>query len=1076
VTFETDARNYLRKFRQTVADARAEGAGSVEMATRPVVHNFVEKLLQTSKPSDAELVVHHDTRAGSSKNRPDWRVEDRGSFGIYVLGDQKDLEENGALHLTDRDQFARYLELGNPVFVFDGIEFAFLDPASNDPLATAERLCLVPKPLDINADWSVLPIEPLVEARFKALMGAPGFRTWTEGDLMVQLAQRARFLSDTIKLLLDSPLGSGRDIAENSVLEELHKLREMVAVHHDPSLHDAQSCADFVAQVLSFGLFYAHTQCPRTLSSPEERRALISAFWRDDEFLTTARQLRPFRTIADLLDNELRGGSDLAIWHESTASILAHAEYIGVDGGPSDFHALFEQFLATFSPQIRFDRGAFYTPKELTGWMTSFVDELTLMHFGEHFINCADKVIDPCVGTGGFLESVITQSIPTKDQVPHLVGLEILPAPYALANYRLANVSKTTPFENRVLLFLTDTLSDSLNDPPDGSSNGFAEELSEASVWAEPPLRIVIGNPPSSIRVASHAPRTQIELLMDAFRPPLEKRTDRQNVQKALGNEAYRFLRWCADRVLSADRGVLALVLPGSFVYSVSTRFARKWLLDNFSEIWLLELDDDARTGAVTESLFQVRQGRCVLFAVHGVPGAGSRVWNADISTRTLEEKLQFLEDRAVTDAFTPFTVVGPAWRFSPIAPFPESLWAASWPLTDTFQDKGIFRQKCSGIKLAPSSLLFHTEQLQLIRRSNAIGSTPFRPYDALRRDWFVGQSRPPAEEKFTEEVRRSLVTAAADWERTIVPYLFRPFLDGYVVNDADVFQALGRAKGGGTRARPEIRAAFENEAIGLALAPGPLDLGATLTRFAAFAWNLPDNDISARGDAMVYCDRYPRPRARPGELLAVESNVSRECATLFDFSDDPDRAVVFYTYAVLSSSVYLDVFESVLYTSASPDDPPRIPITSNLNLRRQLVDLGRQIAECERGDGPAATVGELLLNWPDGLSEFQLKDFQFDESKSSLVLRGVNGEAVSVSGVDMDIVSLRIAGHDVVAKWLRERSFPYLRRTFKEADLQSLAGLISHIARQLTLIERADHLVEAILDSEQLIHVPLAL
>ena len=49
---------------------------------------------------------------------------------------------------------------------------------------------------------------------------------------------------------------------------------------------------------------------------------------------------------------------------------------MGREGGPADFHALFETFLEAFDGQTRYERGAFYTPAVLARWTARLADAL----------------------------------------------------------------------------------------------------------------------------------------------------------------------------------------------------------------------------------------------------------------------------------------------------------------------------------------------------------------------------------------------------------------------------------------------------------------------------------------------------------------------------------------------------------------------------------------------------------------------------------------------------------------------------------------------------------------------------
>lgn len=651
-----------------------------------------------------------------------------------------------------------------------------------------------------------------------------------------------------------------------------------------------------------------------------------------------------------------------------------------------------------------------------------------------------------------------------------LVGFEILPAPYALAHYRLAELFDGDSNPPQLNIILTDTLADQLLGPSGVKGNGFEEELNDAIRLSNPPLRLVIGNPPSSNHTSSSAARTVIESKLSVFRPPVLERTDRQNIQKALNNEAYRFLRWCAEKAIESGRGILALVLPGAFARSVSFQYARKWLIDNFQKIYVLEVDGDARKSDATQSVFSVLQGRLVVFAIRQESEviAGPNIYHHDISAQRLSDKLTFLNASPDLNSFSSFTPTQPQWRLAPSAAYPVNLWLKGWPLTSTSSNLGMFLQKCSAVKLAPTAMLFHTQRQILLRRSIDLGKANVAPEQLLAK-WFNGQRKPPAASKLTPLVKSALKTAVNRSE--VSDYLFRPFVHGTVLNSNQLFAALKQTDGSGVRDRPEVRSAFQSGAIGIAVAPAPSDLGATLTRFACFSWNLPDNDIAARGNAMIYCDRFPEKDSIDKSILV--DNVSDALASLFAFSSAPAKAILYYAYAVLSSPSYLDTFEGILYSPSDPSSPPRILIASSEECRRSLVRLGEKIAECERPGYVPTSLASLAVKWPSTFTEFNFVKWSYDDDREELKLVGDSNELIILTGVPQQAVALRIAGHTVIEKWLRERSKAYLARKFTCADMDELKNLISAIGNQTSLIEIADKLVADIIATESVITPP---
>jgi hypothetical protein len=1064
MSFESITKNYLKEFQQSVNNALSSGAKSIELATRPVVHNYIEAITGHCKKSESTLVLHHDTNY-TRRERPDWRIEDASNFGVFCFGDHKSLAASVSFQPTptEKKQIARYLALGRPVFVFDGIEFVFY----KDTIANATRCTLIPKPLSTTANWSTQTIDISAEAPFRSLLQNPGFRKWTESQLVQQLANRARFAADEMASLLTAPLGSGSSAAEEQLLVSLHALRETIADHHDPSLRDEKACADFVSQVLTFGLFYAHTRHTKSLTDPNQRQAAIKHFWSSASLAAQPKLLRPFKTIVLALASSLSTQNILSDWYEEILAVLAHAEYMGTEPGPQDFHSLFEQFLTTFDEQARFEHGAFYTPKPLTDWIAKASDSISKKVFGLPIMQAAEKIIDPCCGTGGFLEAVYMLRSENQAKQASLVGFEILPAPYALAHYRLAELFDGDSNPPQLKIILTDTLADQLFGPSGGTSNGFEEELNDAIRLSNPPLRLVIGNPPSSNHTASSAARKVVEAKLSVFRPPVLERTDRQNIQKALNNEAYRFLMWCAEKAIESGRGILSIVLPGAFARSVSFQYARKWLIDNFQKIYVLEVDGDARKSDATQSVFKVLQGRLVILAIRQEfeLTTGPKIHHHDITAQNITAKLAFLEASPDLNSFPSFTPTQPHWRLAPSAAYPEDLWLKGWPLTSTPLNLGVFSQKCSAVKLAPTAMLFHTQKKILLRRSIDISKVNVAPEQLIAK-WFNGQRKPPAASKLTPLVKDALKTASN--RSQVSDYLFRPFLQGTVLNSDQLFDALKQTKGSGVRDRPEVRSAFQSGAIGIAVAPAPSDLGATLTRFACFSWSLPDNDIAARGNAMIYCDRFPKKNSTDKSILV--DNVSDALASLFAFSSVPAKAIVYYAYAILSSPSYLETFEGVLYSPSDPSCPPRILIASCEERRRSLVDLGEKIAECERPGYVPTSLGSLIVNWPLAFTEFDFVKWSYDDDSEELKLVGDCNELVILTGVPQQAVALRIAGHTVIEKWLRERTKAYLTRKFTNTDAVELKTLVCAIQDQSSLIEIADNHVAALIATEDVI------
>jgi len=127
-----------------------------------------------------------------------------------------------------------------------------------------------------------------------------------------------------------------------------------------------------VAQVLIFGLLYAHRIVIGPNDTPVERRDKIGSFWSASSSHTALiEKLRPFRALLEVLGDELGSQGPLGVWYQDCLLLLAHVELDQGQRSSPDYHLLYEKFLSAFDPDTRFDFGAFYTP---LNWFRSQFD------------------------------------------------------------------------------------------------------------------------------------------------------------------------------------------------------------------------------------------------------------------------------------------------------------------------------------------------------------------------------------------------------------------------------------------------------------------------------------------------------------------------------------------------------------------------------------------------------------------------------------------------------------------------------------------------------------------------------
>jgi hypothetical protein len=1023
---------FVSKYKSTVAS----GYTGIEMATRPEVHGLLASVLSDLNVPNMEMI--HDQFVPGTANKPDWAVYEAGDGGLMFYGDHKPAGSGGlSLSKAERAQIYRYLEMGSPVFVFDGVEFLLFEAGSRQE----RKVSLLPR--DALSSDAPIVMSAEVIPLLRRWTSVKGFRRASLADLIEQAAKKASFIRADIEGALELDRGDGKDKREEAFIDAVKSLQEQLVASGRNTLAVNAACSDYVAQILAFGLVYAHVSESDDASTPEKRRTALLALYQGLEDESSG--LPPFAEIVNAVGDTLNAEDEtLGYWYQDAIRYFSNVSTPRAKD--VDYHALFEDFLEIYDPKSRYDNGAFYTPRSLADWLARQADSLSLEHFSGSLESIADQVIDPCCGTGGILESLLARSS-DPDSKTEYVGIEIMPVPYALAQFRLNGGGVRA--NRKVSLYLADTLDDSLSRHESLDPGEISAEILGAKSHTSRPVRVVIGNPPSVQHPTSGVSRTGSDSQLELFRPDASNRSSRSNVQKALNNDAVRFLVWSAAKVIESGHGILALILPGSFASGISFIGARKWLLANFDDVRVVELDADLRTGEASDSIFETRQGRLALFAVRRSSRPASATFGyADVRALDLDAKNLFLAESSPIRYESTSPLDDSEYRFvGPKAKTGSNAWAAGEPIFGVAQDKSsIFLNKTSGMKLAPTALLFHTDKRQLRRRSidiSAKNAGVFRSTaEEIRSNWFQGQKKPVPASKLSERVRSAL----GEIDGCFAEYAFRPFTYGQVILKPEIFAGLGEV-GGGTRDRPELQAAVKEGAVGLIVSPDPTALGAALGVFAAFTWGLVDNDFVARGNAMVYMDKWVRRDINGNDV--VESNINPDSRVLAAVGT-PRRAM-FYVYAILSSNAYAEKFYNDLYRPSAAGYYPRVPVLSE-ELSNKLADLGEILANAQdptyslESFGATVVTEAISMKWPDAHRELRIARTTLNPEMGTVTLWLKSGEKVVVSGIPQALLDLRVCGHDVAKKWWREREDSYLRRSFVETDLAAFTELISRL------------------------------
>lgn len=351
------------------------------------------------------------------------------------------------------------------------------------------------------------------------------------------------------------------------------------------------------------------------------------------------------------------------------------------DGKEDPVIYFYEGFLNQYEKQQKKRRGVYYTPQPVVNFMVKAVDEILKNYFLIDDGLCSTKtkkvkyfrdskrkqsglitkvadekevplvqILDPATGTGTFLREVILKIYEefkaknshksTKEiqelwnqYVPsHLLtrinGFELMMAPYAVAHMKLSMLLKDTGYnfnsEERLKVFLTNSLEEA--GEVSSMQSLWDDFLARESVGAnrvktDEGINIVIGNPPYSGESSNNG-EWITSLIEDYKLEPGTNQKLRERNPKWINNDYVKFIRYAQEFVSRAGSGIISYINPHGFLDDPTFRGMRWNLLNNFDEIYIIDLHGNAKKneicpdGSKDENVFDIQQGVCILFLI----------------------------------------------------------------------------------------------------------------------------------------------------------------------------------------------------------------------------------------------------------------------------------------------------------------------------------------------------------------------------------------------------------------------------------------------------------------------------
>ncbi len=1031
---------------------------ATEHSYRPMLQQFLVSWSQNFSPATDYHITNEPKR--NARNAPDFLVRcnavSLGWIETKPPGTALDAEE-------ESEQLQRYRKAFPNLILTDYLEFR---------LYSEGEKCLTVRIADLDNTTQRLTHpntdDTEVSHFLTAFFGAEPLRIGKASDLARMLSGKAQLLKTAII-----------DLLQNTSNDELQNRLAAFREHLIADLSE-DDFGDMMAQTITYSLFAA--RCYHTHGTFNRTRAieildeihpfLSQLLWISIQRLTQLHWIiDPIAELLDLADME---------------SITADFGTEGRQAGPI-IH-FYEDFLSDYDPDIRRQRGVYYTPEPVVSYIVRSVNTVLtekfnlsdgLAHTGTVDVNGKRlpkvQILDPAAGTGTFLRSVISQIYDTiitsgiagawqeyvpQYLLPRLHGFERMVAPYAMCHltltYQLDQLGYHLKADERLNVYLTDTLEagDRQAGLPIFIDEIAKEAESAATIKRDLPVMVIVKNPPY-LAESEHKGEWITKLLrgLDGNIPtedyfevdgqPLDERNS-----KALNDDYVKFIRFAQWRIERTGYGVLAFISNHGYLNNLTFRGMRQSLMKTFDAIYILDLHGNKRTneqppdGGTDENVFNIQQGVAIgIFVKQRQEKLDSaRIYHAELWGNR-EDKYNWLEANTIdTTSWNKLTPTSSNYLLVPHSESVSEEYERYWKITD------IFLSKVSGITTSRDEMVTDFEPESIFERVNRFRDST-ESSEQLREQLPINMSN---EEDISRA--RELLRAEQDLEKYIQPILHFPFDRRFIFyHDALVER----------RRKDVMRHLLAGQNVALCVGRAGQAVGNDTWNIVSVSKTMVDYNIFRRGGTRVfplYC-YVERERQRHHNM---SQQFLEELCRHLNYEIDPTNTMRFisdgkgdlqttigpenifhYIYAILHAPKYRDRYKDQLKI-----DFPHIPLTTNLTLFQKLVSLGEQLAEAHLLQSEDVS---FLPEFPEG-GDSEVEEIRWSEVDQRVWINSTQYFTL----ISREVWEFRVGGHCPAKKWLTDRKSRIL--TFD--DIQHYRRICGALDKTVKIMEDIDNTI----------------
>jgi len=950
-----------KKYINDLSKTRLSGKAT-EASYYPSLKSFLETYVNF-KAIDVEVIVQpKQTEAGM----PDFLLRSHN----MIVGNIEAKDLSAKLdEILKTKQIRRYRNAYPNLILTDfftfilyrnGKKYGKVTIADKNTLLLAGR---VPKISDVTS----------IEKQFDKFLGYVSPPTYTSKQLAIELAKRAKQLSENIFMELKN---------DNEVLSFIYNnIKEQLI----PSL-TLEAFADIYAQTLVYGFFFARIQA----GSNQFNR--INAYSYLPGNIPLLKRLFYIMQDPSLVD-------PLKWIFDDIVTILNNAD---IESIMKSFHTklwsedpiihFYETFLSVFNPEERQRRGVYYTPEPVVAYIVSSIHELLVQIFKKHD-GLADRsitLLDPASGTltfpmmalklihenfikqgkGGIFPNLVREHI-----LINYFAFELLLAPYVIGHFKAFLTMEDLNCkldQERFQLYLTNSLELALPKYQQTLFPELSNERISANKIKSDPIFVILGNPPYS--VSSENKSEFIETLMADYKEDVRSE---KNIQP-LSDDYIKFLRFAHWKIIeNSDKGIIGMITNNAYLDGLIHRGMRKKLYEAFDHIFILNLHGNLRsrektpTGGKDENVFDIQQGVAIAFFIKN--NDEKKFCYADLwGLRKLKYKW-LLSHNVSTTKWQNLDPTSPYYWF---VPRQEKIQYQDFsPLNELMP---FHRQ---GVKTHRDWLVVGFVQDEITSRIESLKT--------LSEDEIISALHLTERKRASISHAKKLISELSEVnENKVIEYMYRPFDSRYIYYDHKLLD----------RPRPEL---FNQTGSIFLLTRRNSRQWPGEWSFAFVTKKLPDIDM--RGG--VYA--FPL-------IVNGRSNLSKE---LIKWAQKQFGNIIVsedllgYIYAILFCNEYRLKYADELRTEF-----PRIPFTKNKERFLQLCKIGRKLIMLHFLIDPEIEI--LRAGFPQIGSDV-IERVEYDSDN----IRVIINEKQWFSNVSKDVWNYEVGGYKICQRWLKERT-----------------------------------------------------